>query len=97
MLETSKGQDEITQGNHWVDQAAKVTGFLRQQFTGALIPSLRDPVPPISYTSADRDWAIQKGYILNSQRWCEPNKKLHLLQFLQWKVIKEHHESYHLG
>lgn len=70
-----KGQDEITQGNRQADHESKATTLSKEKFIEALIPSLPDSIPLPSYTSAERDWAIQRGYILNPQGWYELNKK----------------------
>lgn len=54
--EHQRGQDEIIQGDHKVDQTAKAAILSGKKFIGALNLSLSDPTLTLSYTSEEKDW-----------------------------------------
>ena len=62
----------------------------------ALAPSLSS-LPSPSYLPEEIKWVINHGYHLDPDRWHWTEGLTHLLQLLQWKIIKSLHEACHLG
>lgn len=60
----------------------------------ALIPQSVEVVKESHCTEPEDEWAQQRGY---ANGWWMPNHRIMLPVATQWKIIKEIHNSTHLG
>ena len=87
-----KGDNYVNQGNALADRAAT-----QESLKMALIPQSVEVAKEPHYTEPENEWAQQWGYIKTANRWWMLNHRIMLPMATQWKIIKEIHNSTHLG
>ena len=93
-----RGRDLVTRGNHKADKAAREAALKPTPTTvAALIPDITPEDVEPHYAPEEQEWAHQEGARLQDGWLLLPDNRVFVPQHLASKIVKNYHESTHLG
>lgn len=92
-----KGNDEVSEGNHLANQAAKNTTKLAPTIAPLVWDGSATHIRP-QYTQEEQQWTKETGYTYLPTGWLQSeDDRLHLPTANQGKALKTLHQTFHLG